>query len=65
VTYTPAGETATLEAGSYDVRVHFFRSHDRPDAWFRDIMVEAGKQVQYTATFRSGRLLVRALDSDR
>jgi len=64
VTYTPAGETATLEAGSYDVRVHFFRSHDRPDAWFRGITVEAGKQVQYTATFRSGRLLVRVLDSD-
>jgi hypothetical protein len=64
VTYTPAGEVAILEGGSYDVRVHFFRSHDQPNAWFRGVAVEAGAQVQYTATFRSGRLLVRALDAD-
>ena len=65
VAYTPAGEAAVLESGAYDVRVHFFRSHDQPDAWFRQIAVEAGKLMQYTATFASGRLLVRAYDADR
>jgi hypothetical protein len=65
VAYTPAGEATVLESGIYDVRVHFFRSHDQPDAWFREIAVEAGRQVKYTATFASGRLLVRVYDSDR
>jgi hypothetical protein len=65
VAYTPAGEATVLESGIYDVRVHFFRSHDQPDAWFRKIAVEAGKQVKYTATFASGRLLVRVYDLDQ
>lgn len=65
VAYTPAGEAAVLESGLYDARVHFFRSHDRPDAWIRGIAVEAGKQVSYTAAFQSGKLLVRAYDASR
>jgi hypothetical protein len=65
VAYTPAGEAAVLESGVYDIRVHFFRSHDQPDAWFRQIAIEAGRLVKYTATFASGRLLVRAYDADR
>jgi hypothetical protein len=63
VAYMPAGESAVVASGAYDVRVHFFRSHDRPDLWFRDIEVEAGKRAEWTATFASGRLLVRALDT--
>jgi hypothetical protein len=65
VSYTPAGEAAVLESALYDVRIHFFRSHDQPDAWLRDVAVEAGKRVSYTAAFPSGRLLVRAYDADR
>jgi hypothetical protein len=65
VAYTPAGETAVLESRSYDVRVHFFRSHDRPDEWIREVRVEAGQRVRHSVTFPSGRLLVRAFAADR
>ena len=62
VAYTPAGEPALLEAGRYDLRANFFRSHDRPELWRRDVVLEAGKTVAETLTFPSGRLLVRAYD---
>ena len=60
VTYTPGSEAAVLESGLYDVRIQFFRSHDRPDAWLREVEVAAGARVAYGAKFQSGRLLVRA-----
>jgi hypothetical protein len=65
VAYTPAGQAVVLESGLYDLRVHFFRSHDQPDVWFRRVTVQPGPQAKYTATFPSGRLLVRAYDQDR
>ena len=63
VAYTPSGEPAVLESGRYDVRAHFFRSHDRPDIWVRDIDLEAGQVARKSVVFRSGRLLVRAYDA--
>ena len=33
--------------------------------WFRRVAIEPGPQAHYTATFASGRLLVRAYDENR
>ncbi len=63
VAYEPAGAPAVLESGRYDLRVHFFRSHDRPDIWVRGIDLEAGQIVRQSVVFPSGRLLVRAYDA--
>ncbi len=63
VAYTPSGEPAVLESGRYDLRAHFFRSHDRPDIWVRGIDLEAGQVARKSVVFRSGRLLVRAYDA--
>jgi len=62
--YTPAGETAILESGVYDVRAQFFRSHDRPDKWLRDISIRPGETVQRTVTFSSGWLAVQVYDTE-
>jgi hypothetical protein len=62
VTYAPAGEPVVLESGHYDVRASFFRSHDQPDIWLRDLVLEPGQTITETVTFPSGRLLVRAYD---
>ena len=63
VTYTTAGQPAVLANGRYDVRVSFFRSHDRPDIWMRDLVVHPGQVVKRTVAFPSGKLLVRAYDA--
>jgi hypothetical protein len=63
IAYTPAGEKVVLEGGRYDIRASFFRSHDRPDIWMRDVVVKHGQVATRTATFASGKLLVRAHDS--
>ena len=62
VAYTPAGDTAILEGGRYDVRALFFRSHDQPDIWIRDLEIETGETSSRTVAFPSGKLLVRAYD---
>ncbi len=62
MTYAPAGEPVVLESGRYDVRASFFRSHDQPDIWLRDLALEPGQTITETVTFPSGRLLVRAYD---
>jgi hypothetical protein len=61
ITYFPAGETVLLSEGSYDVRVEFTRSNDRPDVWKYGIAVRAGQVAEYRAAFRAGRLIVRCL----
>jgi len=63
VAYVPASEPVVLASGRYDVRVNYFRSHDRPDLWIRDLVIPAGGQVSRTAIFTSGKLLVRAYDT--
>ena len=63
VAYTTAGETVTLESGRYDVRASFFRSHDQPDLWIRNLFLGPGKIVKRTLYFASGRLVVRAYDN--
>jgi hypothetical protein len=63
VAYAPAGEPVVLEAGRYDLRAHFFRSHDQPDIWVRGIDLHAGQIAQQSVVFASGRLLVRAYDA--
>jgi hypothetical protein len=62
ITYLPAGETAVLSAGRYDVRANFFRSHDQPDIWLRNLLVQPGEGVNRTIVFPSGKLLVRAFE---
>jgi hypothetical protein len=62
VAYTPAGEPAVLESGSYDVRAHYFRSHDQEDTWLRDIAVKPGEPTTRSITFPSAELLVRVYD---
>ena len=62
VAYTPAGESAILSSGRYDVRASFYRSHDRPSLWVRGVELEAGGTVRETVSFPSGRLLIRAFD---
>jgi hypothetical protein len=64
VTYVPAGEPVVLSAGRYDVRVNFFRSHDRPDLWLRDLDLPPGATRVEQLNFPSGKLLVRASDSE-
>ena len=64
VAYTPPGGHAVLEASSYDVRVSYLRSDDQPDLWLRSIEVEPGEIATRTASFASGRLLVRAYGGD-
>ncbi|HZO54540.1 MAG TPA: hypothetical protein VFB63_17640, partial [Bryobacteraceae bacterium] len=61
ITYFPAGETALLSEGSYDVRVEFARSNDHPDVWKYGVAVRAGQVAEYRAAFRTGRLIVRCL----
>lgn len=63
VAYAPAGRAVVLESGRYDVRASFFRSHDQPDLWLRDVTLEPGRIVTKTARFPSGRLLVRAYEA--
>jgi len=63
VAYTPAGESAVLEGGTYDVRANFFRSHDQPDIWLRNLVVQAGQTATHLVTFPSAELLIRAYDS--
>ncbi len=63
VAYTTAGETVTLESGRYDVRASFFRSHDQPDLWVRNLFLGPGKVITRTLYFASGRLVVRAYDN--
>ncbi|MAE64751.1 MAG: hypothetical protein CMJ18_10835, partial [Phycisphaeraceae bacterium] len=63
VAYTPLGEAATLEAGHYDVRAHFFRSHDQPNVWVRNQELPAGRTVRIRLSFLSGTLLIRARDA--
>jgi hypothetical protein len=60
VAYVPAGEPVLLTAGSYDIRAHFFRSHDQPDIWKREIRIRAGDAAAETVYFSSGTLLIRA-----
>ena len=62
VAYTTAPDPAVLNSGHYDVRVNFFRSHDRPDIWLRNLEVLAGQRLEPTVLFPSGRLLIRAFD---
>lgn len=62
VAYCPAGVEAILESGRYDVRAHFFRSHDRPNIWRRNITVTAGEVETLRVAFSSGKLLVRAYE---
>ena len=64
VGYTPAGVTAILEQGQYDVRARYFRSNDQPDTWLRGLQVKAGEVLNHTVYFRSGGLLVRAYDGN-
>ena len=64
VAYTRPGGHAVLEAGSYDVRVSYLRSDDQPDLWLRSVEVEPGGVATRTASFASGRLLVRAYAGD-
>lgn len=64
VAYTPLRGHAILAAGTYDVRVHFDRSHDQPNVWLRDVVVEPGEIANRTAVFPSGKLLVRAYERD-
>jgi hypothetical protein len=61
--YTPAGEPAVLEGGTYDVRAHFLRSHDQPDIWLRDVVVQAGEVAVQTVAFPSAELLLRIHDA--
>lgn len=63
VAYTPAGEAVIFQSGTYDLRADFFRSHDQPSVWIRDIRVGPGEVVRKTVAFPSGRLLMRAYDS--
>lgn len=62
IAYTPAGTAAVLESGTYDVRARFYRSHDQPDIWLRNLTVNPGETLQHSVSFRSGKLLVRAYD---
>ena len=62
VTYTPAGDTAILQGGRYDMRALFFRANDQPSIWRRDFVVNPGETVSHTVSFPSGKLLVRAYD---
>ena len=62
VTYVPAGEAVMLESGRYDLRAVFYRSNDQPNRWLRDFLVKPGETVEYTVSFPSGTLLVRAYD---
>lgn len=63
VAYTPAGESAILQSGRYDLRANFFRSHDQPNIWLRNMVVKAGRVLRETVTFPTGKLLVRAYDA--
>ncbi len=63
VAYASVASPVVLEAGRYDARVHFYRSHDRPDLWLRDLRVTAGERIERSVTFASGRLIVRARDT--
>ena len=63
VGYTPARIPAVLSEGHYDVRVHFFRSHDQPDIWVRGLVVRPGQATTHRVTFPSGKLLVRVYDA--
>jgi hypothetical protein len=60
VAYVPSGETVVLSAGRYDVRAHFFRSHDQPDIWKRGIEIRPGHTLVEEVRFASGTLLIRA-----
>lgn len=62
VAYVPAPAPVVLGSGRYDVRVNYFRSHDRPDIWIRDLDVTAGEEVTRSVAFASGKLLIRAYD---
>lgn len=62
VTYAPAGEPVVLASGGYDIRAHFYRSHDKPDIWLRGVALPPGETVAEVVTFPSARLLLRAYD---
>jgi hypothetical protein len=64
VTYTLAGETVVLAEGLYDVRVHYFRAHDQPNAWLQALQIRAGQSVTRKVVFRSGKVQVRAYAAD-
>ncbi len=64
VAYVPAGEPVVLSAARYDVRAHFFRSHDQPDIWKRGIEIRAGATLEDNVLFPSGMLLIRAFTQD-
>lgn len=64
IAYMPAGQLATLESGVYVIRGEFFRSHDRPSIWLRDVEIQPGEVVHKTIEFPSGKILVRAYDGD-
>jgi len=52
-----------LTSGRYDLRVNFFRSHDKPDLWIRDLSLPVNALISKTVEFPSGQLLLRAYDA--
>ena len=61
--YVTPPDSAVLSSGQYDLRVNFFRSHDKPDLWIRDLSLPVNAVVSRTVEFPSGKLLLRAYDS--
>jgi hypothetical protein len=63
IAYTPSGAPAVFEAGSYDIRAHFVRSHDQPDTWLRGVVVRPGHVTVRSVAFPSAELMVRVRDA--
>ena len=64
VGYTPSGAPAVLEAGVYDIRAHYFRSHDQPTIWLRNVVVHSGRVTVDSVAFPSAELLIRVYDAN-